>query len=118
MTSSNSLRSVLPFVLFAVAAGGAAWACFGDRGVLTNRSLEYEELARAERLGERRATVALLRGQIQQMESEPRLQERWIREELGYVKPGEVLYLFPGDRAADFTFVEDKRLLASGGHQP
>jgi len=118
MKSTNSLRSALPFVLFAVAAGGAAWACFGDRGILTNRSLEHEVLARAERLAERKTTVDHLREQIRSMESEPRLQERWIREELGYVKPGEVLYLFPGDRAADFTFVEDRRLMASGTQRP
>lgn len=118
MKSSHSLRSALPLVLFAVAAGGAAWACFGNRGILTNRSLETEVLARAERLAERQTTVDHLRREIVHMEADPRIQERWIREELGYVKPGEVLYLFPSDRSADFTFVEDRRILSSSGTNP
>ena len=33
-----------------------------------------------------------------------------MREELGYVKPGEILYLFPGDRATDFEVLKDTRL--------
>ena len=36
-----------------------------------------------------------------------------MRQELGYVRPGELLYLFPGDRAADFALLDDRRLVPS-----
>ena len=110
MTDNATLRSALPLILFAVLAGGAAWACFGERGILANRSLVAEAQARELRIAEREATIGHLRTEIDRMKTEPRVQERWIRQELGYVKPGELLYLFPGDRAADFAFVHDRHI--------
>ncbi len=113
MHSNETLRSALPLILFAVVAGGAAWACFGDRGVLANRTLATEVTAREVEIVEREQTVAHLRDEIARMKTDPRVQERWIRQELGYVKPGELLYLFPGDRSADFAFLRDRRLLSA-----
>jgi len=108
MNRSATLQSTLPLILFAVLAGSAAWACFGERGILTNRTLLQDVEARNADLLERQDSIERLRQQIQAMRTDPRVQERWIREELGYVRPGEVLYLFPGDRAADFTLLENK----------
>jgi cell division protein FtsB len=110
VTDRSTLRSVLPLVLFAVLASGAAWACFGDRGILTNQWLMAEVHARQVQIVEREQTIAHLRSEIHRMETDPRVQERWIRQELGYVKPGELLYLFPGDRAADFSFLYDRHI--------
>ena len=118
MRTSETLRSALPLVLFAVLAGGAAWACFGDRGILTNQTLASEVTAREARIEERLATIDHLRLEIERMKLEPRVQERWIRQELGYVRPGELLYLFPGDRAADFAVLDDRRLVPSGPQEP
>ncbi len=112
MLQTDTLRSALPLVLFAVFAGGAAWACFGERGILANKSLAHEVLARQAQVVEREETIAYLRSEIDQMHTDRRAQERWIRQELGYVKDGELLYLFPGDRAADFAFVRDREILA------
>jgi cell division protein FtsB len=111
MQPTATLRSALPLVLFAVLAGGAAWACFGDRGILANRTLAAEVVAREARLEEREATIAHLGHEIDRMRADPSVQERWVRQELGYVKPGELLYLFPEDRAADFALLRDKGLL-------
>lgn len=97
-------------MLFAVLAGGAAWACFGDHGILANRTLQAQVESRQARIDERELTVAHLRSEISRMTTDPRVQERWIRQELGYVKPGELLYLFPGDRAADFAFLHDRHI--------
>ncbi|MCP4869878.1 MAG: septum formation initiator family protein [Proteobacteria bacterium] len=116
MTDNSTLRSALPLILFAVLAGGAAWACFGDRGILANRSLQAEVDSRQVRIEERTETIAHLRSEIARMETDTRVQERWIRQELGYVKPGELLYLFPGDRAADFAFLHDRHI--EPGAQP
>ncbi len=111
MEESSPVRSLLPLLLFAVLAGSAAWACFGDRGVLANRSLTAEVTARQAHLDERRQTIAHLRAEIVAMRRDSTVQERWVRQELGYVKDGELLYLFPGDRAADFAFLQDRRLM-------
>jgi len=108
MQSRDTLRSTLPLILFAVLAGSTAWACFGDRGILTNRTLIQELESRRVELTKRNITIEHLHRQIQDMRSDPRVQERWIREELGYVRPGEVLYLFPGERSVDFAMLKDK----------
>ena len=110
MDPAHSLRSALPLVLVAVVAGALAWAFYGDRGVLANRALQREFVGREAAVEERTVTVALLRTEIQEMKSDRLAQERWVREELGYVKPGEILYLFPGDRATDFEVLQDTRL--------
>ncbi len=103
MEPRETLRSTLPLVIFAVLAGSMAWACFGDRGLLTNRALHGELEVRAHRLEEQRQNVRHLRRQIERMKTDFRVQERWVRQELGYVKPGELLYLFPGDREGAFA---------------
>jgi cell division protein FtsB len=103
MSRTEALRSTLPLILFAILAGSAAWACFGDRGLLANRRLEAELATRTAQLDERRRTIDRLKREIDAMRTDPAVQERWIRQELSYVRKGELLYLFPGDRAADFT---------------
>ncbi|MBJ94894.1 MAG: hypothetical protein CMP23_10540 [Rickettsiales bacterium] len=105
MKRIQTLQSAFPLVLFAILASSAAWACFGERGILTNRSLLQDVEARTTELIERKRSIEHLRRQIQAMKEDPRVQERWIREELGYVRPGEILYLFPGDRSADFSLL-------------
>lgn len=110
MDPAHSLRSALPLVLIAFIAGALAWAFYGDRGVLANRALQRELLSRQAAVDERTVTVSLLRTEIQEIKHDRLAQERWVREELGYVKPGEILYLFPGDRAIDFKVLQDTRL--------
>ena len=117
MENSSTLRSALPLLLLAILLIGLGWACFGDRGLLANRVLAAEIEAREARLEERRNTIASLETEAASLRNDPRVQERWIREELGYVKEGEILYLFPDDRAADFAFLKDRQLLPAGGTQ-
>ena len=105
------LRAALPLAVFAVVATSLAWASFGERGILANQALRHEVAARQTRVAEREATISHLRHEIERMKGDPSLQERWVREELGYVKAGELVYLFPGDRAADFDFLKDRQLL-------
>ncbi len=114
MDPSHSLRSALPLLIVAVLSGSLAWAFFGDRGVLANRALEGELLARQETIDERRQTVEHIREEIERMKTDTHVQERWVRTELGYVRKGELIYLFPGDRSADFELIEDRRLRVSG----
>ncbi len=113
MDPALSLRSALPLLLVALLSGSLAWAFFGDRGVLANRALEGELLARQETIDERKQTVAHIRNEIERMKTDPLVQERWVRTELGYVRKGELIYLFPGDRSAEFEVLEDRQLRES-----
>ncbi len=110
MDAAPTLRSALPLVLVAILAGSAAWAFYGDRGVLANKALQQEVVARQAAVQERAKTVALLRAEIEAMRTDPLTQERWVREELMYVRPGEILYLFPEDRPEDFEVLKDRQL--------
>jgi len=110
MDPAPTLRSALPLVLVAILAGSAAWAFYGDRGVLANKALQQEAVARHAAVQERTKTVALLRAEIEAMRTDPLTQERWVREELGYVRPGEIVYLFPDDRPEDFEVLGDRQL--------
>jgi cell division protein FtsB len=100
-------------VLFTILAGSAAWACFGERGIVVNTALAGEIEAREDRLEERRSVIAHLRREIDYMRTDPRVQERWVREELGFVRYGEVVFVFPADRDADFELLKDRRLPAT-----
>lgn len=113
MLAADSLRSALPLLLVAIVGGSLAWAFYGERGVLANQALQDELEARKEAVAERTETVAHLRLEIEQLKTVPRVQERWVREELGYVREGEILYLFPDDQTTDFEVLQDRRLRES-----
>ena len=108
-----SIRSALPLLLVAILSGSLAWAGFGERGILRNRELEAERLARVEAVAARKRTIEHLRGEIIRLRADAVTQERFVREELGYVRPGEVVYLFPDEQQADFELVGDRRLKES-----
>ena len=112
MKPPETLRSALPLLMFAIFALSVAWACFGERGILANETLGAEIEAREERIAERNAVIEHLREEIRRLQEDPRVQERWVREELGFVRPGEVVYVFPGDRSADFELLRDRDMPA------
>lgn len=111
-------RSVAPLLLALVVAGSVAWAFYGERGVLANQQLALAIAAREEAIDRREQTIAELRREVERMETDPALQERWVRQELGYVRPGEVLYLFPGDRAQDLVLLGDRQLVETPVNVP
>ena len=117
MQPSQTLRSAFPLVLFVILAASAAWACFGERGIIVNNSLTLEIDSRESRIEERRGVIAHLHQEIENLRSDPRVQERWVREELGYVRPGEIVFVFASDRGANFEMLNDRRLPASAGAQ-
>ena len=105
MQPSETLRSALPLVLFAILAASAAWACFGERGIIVNQALATEIVAREGRVVERRAVIA----HLHHAHLFDHLHHaRWVREELGFVRPGEVVFVFPSDRDADFDMLSDR----------
>jgi cell division protein FtsB len=85
------------FVLAALFAAGCVAAVVGDRGFLDVRRAR-KELAEWERqVAERERIVEELRRQVERLRTDPLLLERIAREELGFVRPDEVVVLFEGE---------------------
>ncbi len=83
-------RSLTKLSVFAVAAGGIALSTLRDRsGFLRGRELRGDVLA----LRARNATLArenrTLAREIEALRHDPAYQVRAVREELGFIRPGE-----------------------------
>lgn len=68
---------------------------FGSRGLLHLRALTSEEAAIRQRIGGLLLENQRLRGQLHALRTDDRYLERLAREQLGFVRPGEVVYRFP-----------------------
>lgn len=72
-------------------------ALFVDGGVARHERL-HEELSRLETLNEDlEKDNAQLRKEIEALKHDPRHVERVVREELGFVRPDEVIFIVPSD---------------------
>ncbi len=85
-------RTLQKFTLFAAASGGIAVATlFDGRGLRRWQALREEVAAvRAHDDALARENAALAR-EVDAREHDPRYQVRAVREELGFVRPGELL---------------------------
>jgi cell division protein FtsB len=84
-----------------VAAAGVSTALvaailFGSRGLLRLRTLTTEEAAIKQRIGGLLLENQRLRTQLHALRTDDRYVERLAREQLGFVRPGDVVYRFPG----------------------
>ena len=66
---------------------------FGDRGLTSQARVQREMVAAAEQLATMKNENAELREQIRRYESDPDAIESLAREELGLIRPGELLVL-------------------------
>ena len=92
------MRPVLLAVALVCAAVGYAW--FVPEGGFPTWLRLRDEVAQAEdriRTLERQNTV--LRDEVAALRADPFVQERAVREELGWVRPGETLVRAPGGGA-------------------
>ncbi len=78
-----------------VALAGTGWKSYRDLAAARAREAILEE--RIRRTG---ARVEELRGRIERLRDDPVTLERLAREELGMVKPGDVVVVFPRERVA------------------
>jgi cell division protein FtsB len=67
---------------------------FGERGLTARARLDQEMSATADHLTALKNENAGLREQIRRLESDPAAIELLAREELGFIRPGELLVLF------------------------
>jgi cell division protein FtsB len=92
-----------------VALAGVALVCattiaallFGSRGLLHLRALKGEERVINQRIAARLLENQRLRDQLRRLRSDDRTLERLAREQLGLVRPGEIVVRFPAPRAPD-----------------
>lgn len=72
-------------------------AVFGEQGLLKVRQLDREKTELEERVAALDAETAVLRSEVRGIQSDPFLYEKAAREQLGLVKPGEIVYDFRTD---------------------
>jgi len=91
----------ITFALVLVFLGGSAAALFGERGYLDGRRqhARLQELRVLHDVNKQR--VDALRRDIERLKNDPFAVERIAREDLGYVAPGELTLLLPGDDPDD-----------------
>ncbi|HEV7502154.1 MAG TPA: septum formation initiator family protein [Vicinamibacteria bacterium] len=82
-----TLASIIALVALIVGA------LFGDRGLLHLIDQRHRAEALAREVEELEAENAHLATEITSLRSDPRAIERLAREELGFVRPGETLFL-------------------------
>lgn len=70
---------------------------FGNRGLLHLWSLKAEESAINQRIAGLLHDNHQSRNQLRRLRSDDAHLERLAREQLGFVKPGEIVYRFPAD---------------------
>ena len=78
-----------------VALAGAGWKSYRDLAAARAREALLEE-----RIRQTTARVGELRGRIERLRDDPVTLERLAREELGMVKPGDVVVVFAPEPAA------------------
>jgi cell division protein FtsB len=81
-----------------LSAGLLVAAVFGSRGLLHLRGIQSEEQAINRRITELLRENEQLRATLAQLKSDDRAIEKRAREELGFVRPGDLVYRFPPDR--------------------
>ncbi len=82
-------------VAAAVSIALVAVFVFGTRGLLHLRSLTAEEATIRQRIAVLLTENQRLRSELHQLRHDDRYLERLAREQLGFVRPGEVVYRFP-----------------------
>ena len=94
--------------LVLVFAAGSAAALFGDRGYLDveRQRARLETLRLSNEAAQQR--VDALKHQVDRLRTDPSAVERIAREDLGYVAPGEITLLLPGDDPADRQALDAK----------
>jgi len=93
-------RRAFAVLLVALVSVGSAAALFGEGGLRDRLRLSAEHRQLLAEIESRRAATARLREQVDGLLHDPMASERIAREQLGFVRPGEVVYLLPRDASA------------------
>jgi len=83
------------FVLGVIFATGAVAWLFADGGFVELSRLRGQRAELRRELADRRARVAALESRVQALHNDPSARERIAREQLGYAREGEIVFLLP-----------------------
>ena len=90
-------RRAFGLLLGAVFLLGVVATLFGENGLRDHLRLRAEHRQLTADVERRRAATELLRRKVDGLESDPMAKERVAREQLGYARPGELVFLLPRD---------------------
>jgi len=82
-------------------------AIYGSRGVVDLQRLRAEQRRLEQLAFQQQQTNARLREHIRRIHSDDRYLERWAREHLGWVKPGEIIYRFGDESTRERQAAQD-----------
>ncbi len=102
-------------LLAAVFVAGCLAAVVGDRGYLDGRRARRELAEMERRVAEQEAVVSGLRLQVERLRRDPLVVERIAREQLGLVRPEEVVVLFAEDGEPGPPRLELEGAVGTGG---
>ena len=92
-TETSLKRKALSLALFLILAASALNALFGDRGLLELLKVREEVQSLDREIAMLRAENQRILEEIRSLKTSPMVVERLARENLGLVKPGEVVLL-------------------------
>ena len=91
------VRRTVVVALWSIFLGGIAASIFGERGYLDVTRLRARQRAMKQESEEHLKRFQALKRDVDRLRTDPASVERIAREELGYVAPGEVTLLLPGE---------------------
>ncbi len=91
-------HSMLALFLGTIFVAGSIAALIGNHGYLGLRRIRQEQAQVQADVDRKLAEVTELRKDVERLKTDPRAVERIAREDLGFVKPGEVTFLLPEQR--------------------
>jgi cell division protein FtsB len=97
----NSRRKIATAGVLAVAALVAYHAVFGANGMIVYEKKRTELKSVNVDVEKLQQENQQLSDQIKALKSDPKAIEKEAREQLRYARPGEVVYLLPGQKRAD-----------------
>lgn len=92
------VERVLPIVVLALAVAGAPVLIFSPEGLPRLRAVEKELGAVAQENAQLRRQIEQLRGRAARLRDDPTAIEQLARQDLGLVRPNEVVFQFPVER--------------------
>ncbi len=88
-------KRAIALLAWGVAAALLGAIVFGERGLLRLHQLQAEQARMEAAIETKKAANRALRRELEALRNDPAYQERLAREELGLVRPGEIVYRFP-----------------------
>ncbi len=98
MHVASTVQRALPAAILALAVVGAPVLIFEPEGLPRMRALSHELDTVTAQNNQLRRDVLRLRAQVDKLRSDPTAVERIAREELGFVRKDEVVFVFPKPR--------------------